>query len=343
MVAEDPPKAADRGLTLHVGFAALLGCVSTLIWGASSGTSGYYWPLWVWLGVGLILGSHVAVLIVRRTPSARRTIAVHAWLTGLLDVAVLVTWLGAGGGPFWAAWPLLALQGLLAAHALIAFRDTLPPLGRERELEQRVDELSRTRRGALDAQATQLRQIERDLHDGAQARLVALSLQLGRAEERLHDDPEAAALVRQAREEATAAIGELRSLARGIAPPILADRGLAAAVQALASRAPNEVAVSADPGARAPVAVETAAYFVVAESLTNVAKHAPSASATVSIERIDDRLIVEIADDGPGGARSNGSGLTGLRSRVEALDGELRVTSPPGAGTTIHAELSCGS
>jgi signal transduction histidine kinase len=295
----------------------------------------------VWLGVGLTLGLHVAVMIARRAPTARRAIAVHAWLTALLDVAVLVTWLGAGGGAFWAGWPLIGLQALLAAHALVAFRDRLPPLERARELEQRVDELSRTRRGALDAQAAELRRIERDLHDGAQARLVALSLQLGRAEERLHGDPEAAELVRQAREEATAAIGELRSLARGIAPPILTDRGLAAAVEALASRAPGEVAVTADPGARAPVAVETAAYFVVAESLTNVAKHAPGASATVSIERTDDHLIVEVADDGPGGARSDGSGLTGLRRRVEALDGKLTLTSPLGAGTTIHAELSC--
>jgi signal transduction histidine kinase len=341
MTAEDPPEDAGRVLTLHVGFAALLGCVTTLIWGASTGTSGYYWPVWVWLGAGLTLGLHIAVLMVRRVPCARRTIAVHGWLTALLDVAVLVTWLGAGGGPFWAAWPLLGLQALLAAHALIAFRDTLPPLGRERELEERIDKLSRPRRGAVDAQAAELRRIERDLHDGAQARLVALSLQLGRAEERLHDDPEAATLMRQAREEATAAIGELRSLARGIAPPILTDRGLAAAVEALASRAPGEVRVSADPGARTPVAVETAAYFVVAESLTNVAKHAPGASATVSIERTEDRLIVDIADDGPGGALSDGSGLTGLRRRVEALDGELTVTSPPGAGTTIHAELSC--
>jgi signal transduction histidine kinase len=343
MAAEHPAKAADRGLTLHVGFAALLGCVTTLIWGASGDTSGYYWPLWVWLGVALTLGLLGAVLPARRAPRARRAIAVHAWLTGLLDVALFVVWLGAGAGAFWAGWPLLFLQALLAAHALIAFRDTLPPLGRQRELEQRVDELARTRRGALDAQATELRRIERDLHDGAQARLVALSLQLGRAEERLHDDPETAGLVRQAREEATAAIGELRSLARGIAPPILTDRGLAAAVEALASRAPGEVTLSADPGARAPVAIETAAYFVIAESLTNVAKHAPGARAQVSLEHTDDRLIVEVTDDGPGGARSDGSGLTGLRRRVEALDGELTVTSPPGAGTRIHAELSCGS
>jgi signal transduction histidine kinase len=343
MAADDHPKAADRGLTLHVGLAALLGCVTTLIWGASSGTSNYYWPVWVWLGLGVILGLHVAVLIARRTPSNRRAIAVHAWLTGLLDLALVVVWLAAGDGTFWAGWPLLFLQALLAVHALIAFRHMLPPLGRQRELEQRVDELSRTRRGALDAQATQLRRIERDLHDGAQARLVALSLQLGRAEERLRDDPETAVLVRQAREEATAAIGELRSLARGIAPPILSDRGLAAAVEALAIRAPGEVTVSADPGPRAPVAIETAAYFVVAESLTNVAKHAPGASATVSIRRTNDDLIIEVTDDGPGGARSDGSGLTGLRRRVAALDGELKVTSPPGSGTTIHAELSCGS
>ena len=144
----------------------------------------------------------------------------------------------------------------------------------------RVDELTRTRSGALDVQASELRRIERDLHDGAQARLVALSMQLGRAEERLADHPESAALVRQAREEATAAIAELRDLARGIAPPVLADRGLVAAGRV--ARQPLDRESSRWPGEldrRPPPVVETAAYFVVAESLTNVVKHAPGAAA----------------------------------------------------------------
>jgi len=150
---------------------------------------------------------------------------------------------------------------------------------RERELTQRVDELTRTRRGALDVQAAELRRIERDLHDGAQARLVALTMQLGRAEARLEDHPEAAELVREARGEASAAIAELRDLARGIAPPVLADRGLPAAVEALAARAPIHTTVDAEVERRPPPVVETAAYFVVAESLTNAAKHAGTEAA----------------------------------------------------------------
>ena len=148
----------------------------------------------------------------------------------------------AGGGTFWPLWAVAALALALGAHAIIVV--ALPSLRpQERELAARVDELTRTRRGALDVQAAELRRIERDLHDGAQARLVALSMQLGRAEERLEDQPEVAELVRSAREEASAAIGELRDLARGIAPPVLADRGLVAAVEALGERSPIPVTV----------------------------------------------------------------------------------------------------
>jgi signal transduction histidine kinase len=204
-------------------------------------------------------------------------------------------------------------------------------------LVERVDDLTRTRRGALDVQAHELRRIERDLHDGAQARLVALTMQLGRAEARLGEHPEAAELVREARGEASAAIAELRDLARGIAPPVLADRGLPAAVEGLAARSAIRATVDADVGRRPPPVVETAAYFVVAESLTNAAKHAgPDAHARVTIRDEPNALRIEVADDGAGGADPAGSGLTGLRHRVEALDGRLTVTSPPGGGTTIR-------
>jgi signal transduction histidine kinase len=209
-------------------------------------------------------------------------------------------------------------------------------------LAERVDDLSRTRSGALDAEASELRRIERDLHDGAQSRLVALSLQLGRAEERLGDQPEVEALVRRAREEAAAALAELRDLARGISPPVLADRGLVAAVQALADRSGVVATVGADIAHRPPPIVETAAYFVAAESLTNVAKHAPGAEVRIVLIEAERTLVVEIADDGPGGADPHGNGLTGLRHRVEALDGTLRIDSPPGGGTTIEARLPCG-
>ena len=179
-------------------------------------------------------------------------------------------------------------------------------------------------------QAAELRRIERDLHDGAQARLVALSMQLGRAEERLEDRPEVAALVRRAREEAGAAIGELRDLARGIAPPVLADRGLAAAVEALGR-------ARADPGHRRtrrscagpPPVVETAAYFVVAEALTNVAKHAGGAAATGRARRpTATGWSSRSATTGRAAPTPAGSGLTGLRHRVEALDGDLAVDEP---------------
>jgi signal transduction histidine kinase len=166
---------------------------------------------------------------------------------------------------------------------------------------------------------------------------------VGRAEEQLEDRPEVAALVRRAREEAGAAIAELRDLARGIAPPVLADRGLNAAVQALGVRAPMPVVVEVPSEERPPPVVETAAYFVVAEALTNVAKHAGGAPAKVVVTRDDRRLLVIVSDEGPGGADPDGGGLTGLRHRVEAIDGTLQVTSPRGGPTTIRAELPCAS
>jgi signal transduction histidine kinase len=243
-------------------------------------------------------------------------------------------WVMSGGGYFWPVWPILGLAGLLAVHRAI-----LRP--GQRSLEVRVDELTRTRSGALNEQASQLRRIERDLHDGAQARLVALSMQLGRAEERLADRPETAALIRRAREEATAAIAELRDLARGIAPPVLADRGLRAAVESLANRSTASVEVRGDLDHRPPPVVETAAYFVVAESLTNVVKHAPGATARVTVTQDGAMLVVEVVDNGPGGADPAGSGLTGLKQRVEALDGRLEVHSVPGDGTVVWAVLPC--
>jgi signal transduction histidine kinase len=166
-------------------------------------------------------------------------------------------------------------------------------------------------------------------------------MQLGRAEERLDAHPEAAQMVRNARMEAGAAIAELRDLARGIAPPVLADRGLPAAVDALGKRSALPVTVDARLTRRLSPVVESAAYFVVAEALTNAAKHARGAPARVTLSEQLGRLLVEIDDDGPGGADPDGGGLTGLRNRVEALDGMLVVRSSPGEGTTVLAELPC--
>jgi signal transduction histidine kinase len=258
----------------------------------------------------------------------------QASISLVLVVTAVLVWAMSGDSYFWPIFPAVGLAAALALHGLF-----LRP--GQRSLQTRVDELTRTRSGALDVQASELRRIERDLHDGAQARLVALTMQLGRAEERLADHPESAALVRQAREEATAAIRELRDLARGIAPPVLADRGLVAAVESLASRSTLNVEVDGRLDHRLPPVVETAAYFVVAESLTNIAKHAPGASARVTLNLDGAMLVVEVIDNGPGGANPAGGGLTGLKQRVEALDGRLEVHSVPREGTVVWAVLPC--
>jgi signal transduction histidine kinase len=309
--------------------------IPTVVWAATG--AGYFWPMWAWLGLAMLVG---ATAIVRwaplQPPGARRRLEVHALLSGLVGTCLVLIWAMAGFGYFWPVFPLVGLGALVAVHQTLASPE-------RDELEVRVDQLTRTRSGALDVQAAELRRIERDLHDGAQARLVALSLQLGRAEERLTDSPEVAELVRQARQEAAAAIAELRDLARGIAPPVLADRGLAAAVRSLADRSPLRVDVAAHLDERLPPVVETAAYFVVAEALTNAAKHAPGAEARVVVEERDGALAVTVSDTGPGGADPAGSGLTGLRQRAEALDGALWIVSAPGTGTTVEAVIPCGS
>jgi signal transduction histidine kinase len=325
----------SRAFAVHVAVSGFVAVLVTALWLMTGG--GTFWPFWVYYGLALPLLLHV--LIRAALPARRRLLALHGALTAFAIVAMVVTWAVAGSDTFWPLIPAVCLALLVALHAAVAY--VMTP---EQELAERVDELTRTRRGALDVQAHELRRIERDLHDGAQARLVALTMQLGRAEARLEQHPEAADLVRQARGEARAAIAELRDLARGIAPPVLADRGLPAAVEALGARAPIRTAVAAEVDRRPPPMVETAAYFVVAESLTNAAKHAGrEARARVRIEDGGGRLRVEVADNGAGGANPAGSGLTGLRHRVEALDGTLDVASPAGLGTTIRAELPYGA
>ena len=212
--------------------------------------------------------------------------------------------------------------------------------------EQRIDELTRTRAAAVDAQAVELRRIERDLHDGAQARLVAVTMDLGLAREKLDADPEAARrLVESAQEEATTAITELRELVAGIAPAVLADRGLDAALSSLvaSSRIPMSVDVRL-PQRVLPPSVEVAAYFVVSESLANLQKHSRATRAGVRVHSLDGRLVVEVEDDGSGGADPmRGTGLAGLRDRVAALDGTLTVTSPAGGPTLVRAEIPCAA
>jgi signal transduction histidine kinase len=215
---------------------------------------------------------------------------------------------------------------------------------REAVLSARVEELTTTRAGAVDAATAKLGQIERDLHDGAQARLVALAMGLGLAEERFARDPDGAReLVGEAREEAKRALVELRDLARGIRPSLLAERGLGPALTALAARSPVPASVELDLPDGLPDAVETAAWFVVSEALANAGKHARATRVLVRVDGADGRLRVEVSDDGGGGADPAGSGLDGLRKRVEALDGRLTVVSPPGGPTAIRAELPCAS
>jgi signal transduction histidine kinase len=215
---------------------------------------------------------------------------------------------------------------------------------REAALEARVGELAATRAGAVDAAAAELQRIERDLHDGAQARLVALALDLGLAEERFERDPEGAReLVGEAREEAKRALAELRDLARGMRPSLLAERGLGPALTALAARSPIPADVDLDVPEHLSQALENATWFVVSEALANAGKHSGAQRALVHVGRAGDRLVVEVVDDGKGGAREDGDGLAGLRKRVEALDGTLAVTSPDGGPTSIRAELPCAS
>ena len=213
----------------------------------------------------------------------------------------------------------------------------------EAELRARVEELESSRARLVEVSMGERRRLERDLHDGAQQRLVALSLQLNLARRQLNTDPATAArMMDAARGELERALDELRELARGIHPAILTDRGLPAAVRALAERAPLPVDLQAMPADRLPSAVEAAAYFVVAESLTNVAKYARAEHATVRIGREDGVAVVEVRDDGVGGADpAAGTGLRGLADRLAALDGRLEVHSPPGGGTVVRANIPC--
>ena len=240
--------------------------------------------------------------------------------------------------------PVMALlvRGTSAASASLACGLLAPT---RRDLGRGVERRKETRAGAVDAARLGLERIERDLHEGAQARLVAVAMELGRAEQKLQagDTAGAATLVGEAREDTQRALAELRDLARGIRPALLSERGLDEAITSLAARAGVPTTVSCDLGGPVPGAVETAAYFVVGEALANVGKHAQASAAAVRVERRGTRLEIEVRDDGRGGADPAGGGLTGLRKRVEALDGTLFLSSPHGGPTILRAELPCAS
>jgi signal transduction histidine kinase len=211
------------------------------------------------------------------------------------------------------------------------------------EVQAQLEQVRASRTRIVEAGDAERRRLERDLHDGAQQRLVTLSLALGMARDRAAGaDPELGALIESARKEAKEALTELRELARGIHPAVLTETGLAGAIQALAERSPVATTISAVPDGRFPAAIEATAYFVVCEALANVAKHARAGGAEVTIRKRPGRLVVEVSDDGVGGARPEaGSGLRGLADRVASVGGVLRVDSPPGYGTRLEADLPC--
>ncbi|MFF0671153.1 sensor domain-containing protein [Streptomyces tendae] len=258
----------------------------------------------------------------------------HGWPDALAATLLGVGWtaivLGLGPG-------MARLQAAPARRLLAAGPDT--------DLSLRVAELTATRAAALDAHATELRRIERSLHDGAQNRLVSVTVLLGAARRMAARDPSGAdELLERAQSAAEQALAELRSVARGILPPVLADRGLAGALSGLAADCGVPCRVEADVPERCAASVEATAYFVVAEALTNIAKHSGAARASVTVRARGGRLRLLVEDDGRGGAdEDGGSGLTGIRRRVAALDGTLRLSSPPGGPTTLDVDLPCGS
>ena len=237
----------------------------------------------------------------------------------------------------------VAAPGMLRADARLT-RWLLAPTERAR-LANRVRQLAETRAETVDTQAAELRRIERDLHDGVQARLVALGMSLGMADELVGEDPHAAReLLAEARQRTGQALAELREVVRGIHPPVLADRGLEGAVRALALANPLPTEVEVDIPGRLPAPVESAAYFAVAETLGNVIKHSQATRSWVRLRSADGRLVMVVGDDGRGGADpGNGTGLLGIRRRLAAFDGTLVVTSPPGGPTIVTMELPCES
>jgi signal transduction histidine kinase len=283
-----------------------------------------------------------------------------AMSAGFVVAGVLLTFAGSTGilpsGFSGHAQPALALLGLtivaaglvtapwlLRGYGLLA-RALLGPAG-QAQLASQVRHLTQTRAEALDAGAAEIRRIERDLHDGAQARLVAMGMTLDAAGQVVDTNPEAArALLYEARDASVRALAELRALVRGIHPPVLADRGLTDAIHALALDSPLRIDVVSDVCDRLPAPVESAAYFAVSELLANVSKHAGARRAWIDIRHAEGMLRVGVTDDGHGGAdpaAPKSTGLRGIERRLAAFDGVLAVSSPPGGPTSVTMEIPC--
>ena len=274
----------------------------------------------------------------RRADKIDRVPLTPVYVCGLVAFLVVTAGTAADTPAFWwlafgvtALLPIAFLGGLLQSH--VARLDA--------ELVTRLQELRASRVRLVNAGDAERRRLERDLHDGAQARLVSVNLLLGRIKLLVEGDADATAMLDRAQSELRTGLAELRELARGIHPAVLTTHGLEPAINSLASRSPVPVAVEAD-AVDLPPPVEIAAYFVVSEALTNVTKYAHASAATVTVRHADGVVRVEIADDGVGGADpSRGSGLSGLADRVAALDGTITVDSPPGAGTRVRVEIPC--
>ncbi|WP_030201702.1 sensor histidine kinase [Streptomyces sp. NRRL S-87] len=282
-------------------------------------TRGGFFP-WLWTSLKDPVGWRAVLYCAIRLP----------W--GVLTFTIALTGL-------FVLWPVLPYIARLLANADRAMvRGLLAPSD---ELERRIAELESGRGVVVDTAAADLRRIERDLHDGAQARLVNLAMGLGLAKEKLLEDPDtAAAMVDEAHGEVKLALQELRDLARGIHPAVLTDRGLDAALSSVAARCTVPVKVSVDLPGRPAEAIEGIAYFTVSELLQNVSKHARATAASVEVWRDGRRLLLRVADDGVGGADpGHGTGMAGLAERLSAVDGVFVVTSPEGGGTTVTAEL----
>ncbi|HEY2668930.1 MAG TPA: sensor domain-containing protein [Rugosimonospora sp.] len=320
----DPATWRDLAWLLLCGPVTLASAVvAVVLWAAALGMLSI--PIWY----RFLPGGHATLYqsggvthgVIGSLPSALPWVVpglVLAWLAG------------------WSTRALVAGQVRLAASLLGPTRTA--------GLQTRVATLSATRAAAVEGQQRELHRIERDLHDGAQARLVALSADLGLAGEAFDEDPpQARQLVEQARDGIVLALAELRDLVRGIGPPVLTDRGLAAALEAVTARSPIPVVVTIAVPRRLPTTVETAAYFVICECLANAGKHSRADRVVVDVRQRGGACLVTVTDDGIGGADPHGAGLTGLTARVAALDGQLSVDSPAGGPTTVRAVLPCAS
>ena len=332
-------KAGHRRLGYQQRMSWLLNDVSTwrdLLWLVVNVVAG--WVLL--LAPVMMVGFGVVAFLVPGSAAVPGMDGVARWVappafpgntpTVLLGIGVALTALGVATGP-------VALRGYGGLARLV-----LTP-SREAELALRVEQLAKTRRETLDTGAAELRRIERDLHDGAQARLVAMGLTLDAAGRLIDTDPAAArALLYEARDASARALAELRDLVRGIHPPVLADRGLADAIRALALDSPLRVRVTGPLDGRLPAPVESAGYFAVSELLANVAKHSGAGAAEVDLRHSSGALRITVSDDGSGGANpSRGTGLQGIARRVAAFDGVLVVSSPVGGPTVINLEMPC--